>query len=39
MRVASEMGENMRGRFWENLIMLIVFLLISLLTVFSSALG
>lgn len=33
MRVAREMGGNLRGRFRENLIMLIIIMLISLLTV------
>jgi hypothetical protein len=36
MRVAGDMGENLRGRFWENLIMLIIILVVSLLTVLLS---
>jgi len=39
MRVAPQMDENLRGRFFENLVMLIIFLLISLLTILNSPLA
>jgi hypothetical protein len=39
MRVASEMDENMKGRFRENLFMLIIMLVICLMTILSSGLS
>jgi hypothetical protein len=36
LRVATQMSENLRNRFRENLAMLIVILLISLMTIFAS---